>query len=30
MQMESEFSDLYDRKLMSLYGADKQKPTRMD
>lgn len=30
MQMESEFADLFDRKLISLYGVKKQKPTRMD
>ena len=30
MQMEAEFADLFDRKLMSLYGVDQQKPTKMD
>ena len=30
MQMESEFADLFDRKLISLYGVKNKKPTRMD
>lgn len=30
MQMESENSDLLDRKLMALYGVSDGKPTRMD
>jgi len=28
--MESEFSDLYDRKLISLYGMKPGRPTKMD
>lgn len=30
MQMESEYADLFDRKLMSLYGMDPAKPSKMD
>jgi len=28
--MEAENSDLFDRKLMSLYGAKTEQPTKMD
>lgn len=28
--MESEYSDLYDRNLISLYGAKDSKPSKMD
>ena len=30
MQMEAEYADLFDRKLMSLYGLKDQKPNKMD
>ena len=30
MQMESENSDLLDRKLMALYGISDNKPSKMD
>lgn len=30
MQMESEFADSIDRKLISLYGVKNKKPTKMD
>jgi len=30
IQMESEFADLYDRKLISLYGMKPGRPTMMD
>ena len=30
MQMESEYSDIYDRNLMALYGNQKDQPTLMD
>jgi hypothetical protein len=30
MQMEAEYSDLFDRKLMSLYGIKGSKPSKMD
>ena len=30
IQMESEFADLYDRKLISLYGMKQGRPTKMD
>lgn len=30
MQMEAEFCDIYDRKLMSLYGMDGKRPNLMD
>jgi hypothetical protein len=30
MQMEAEFSDLYDRKMMALYGSSKGNPSMVD
>jgi len=30
MQMEAEYSDLFDRKLISLYGMKGDRPTKMD
>ena len=30
MQMEAEHADLFDRKMMALYGIQEGKPTRMD
>lgn len=30
MQMEAEWADLFDRRLMSLYGIDSKNPTKMD
>lgn len=30
MQMEAENADVYDRKLISLYGMKSSEPTRMD
>jgi len=30
MSMESEYADLFDRKLISLYGMKQQKATKMD
>ena len=30
MQMESEYADLFDRKLISLYGMKQQKASKMD
>ena len=30
MQMEAEWADLFDRRLMSLYGIDGKNPTKMD
>ena len=30
MQMEAEWADLFDRRLMSLYGLDSKNPTKMD
>jgi hypothetical protein len=30
MQMEAEYSDLFDRKLMSLYGMKEGKPSKME
>jgi len=30
MQMEAENADVYDRKLISLYGMKSTEPTRMD
>ena len=30
MNMESEYADLVDRKLISLYGMKGSKPTKMD
>lgn len=30
MQMEAEFADLFDRKMMSLYGVSEPKASRID
>ena len=30
MQMEAEFADLFDRKMMALYGLKFGKPSRVD
>ena len=30
MQMEAEFADLFDRKMMALYGVQAGKPSRID
>ena len=30
MQMEAEWADLFDRRLMGLYGLDGRNPTKMD
>lgn len=30
MQMEAEFADLFDRKMMALYGLSTGKPSRVD
>jgi hypothetical protein len=30
MQMEAEFADLFDRKMMALYGVSPAKPSRID